>query len=142
MRALALILVVVASTVYALPRLATGQPSGEVLGVFRGTYSCGQGQTALTLRVVRTAPGERTRAVFQFGPTAAFPGVPFGSFWLEGRIDLGGGVVTLAPAAWIEQPPQFETVGLNGVVDPGGMAMRGTIIGGRGCSNFEVQRVG
>ncbi len=116
--------------------LATGQ-------VWRGSYTCSQGATPLTLRITDIAHGERetpygdgryATADFEFGGQGS--GIPRGSYRLEGAV-LDDGQVRLAPRAWIRRPPGYMMVGLSGRVDA-----RGNFTGriaDRSCGAFELR---
>jgi hypothetical protein len=81
-------------------------------GTWRGSYVCGQGETALTLRL-RGYPDGRLEGTFEFGEHPDNPGVPSGSYRVHGRMSPGF-VVTLQAGEWIVRPPDYVTVPLVG----------------------------
>jgi hypothetical protein len=115
------------------------QAQTDVVAIYRGTYTCVQGPTEMTLTVQRIPASLQARASFKFGPTCERPKVPFGSFRLERRFDTSGGMVSLIPTAWIERPADFQMVGLEGVNTNQGATSWGNITGGINCTTFQLQ---
>ena len=83
------------------------------------------------------ATGEALRATFLFFPIAGNPDVADGSFELVGSYSAGAGLV-LNPEYWIEEPANYEMVGLS-ASPPYGNSMRGSVHGDS-CSTFSVTR--
>lgn len=108
---------------------------------YRGVYVCGQGLTALRLRVLGTLPNGRRSVLFSFDAPRDNPGVPTGSFTMQGRLSLRRGVMKLSPVSWVSRPPGWLMVGLNGTSDDGGQSFHGEIVGGFLCTTFSVARV-
>ncbi len=99
-----------------------------------GTYACAQGATALKLTVIDDDPA-RITAVFAFGPSPANPAVARGAFTLRG--ERRGGLVELRPDAWLEQPADYDMVGLSGRM--AGDRFEGRILH-ETCAGFSLQR--
>jgi hypothetical protein len=99
-----------------------------------GEYDCPQGLTDMRLKVVGVR-GERVDAIYQFrhGPTGAA-----GSYHISGRFDFGSGRVSFAPGAWIERPPNYVTVGLEGRIEGDGERFEGRITHPR-CGMFSLR---
>jgi hypothetical protein len=113
---------------------AKGVGSGAALQAgddWKGTYLCSQGQTDLVLRVT-SVNGSAVRAVFDF--THAPTGV-HGSYRMHGRLDPTTGDASLVPDEWIEQPPNYVTVGMRGHVAGGNFV--GTITHEE-CGSFAL----
>ena len=83
--------------------------------------------------------GERGRpqATFDFYPIAGNPDVANGSYELVGSYSAAAGLV-LKPDYWIDEPPDYEMVGLS-APPPHANAMRGSVHDA-GCSTFSVTR--
>ncbi len=87
------------------PQGVCGLRAGDV---FTGSYYCAQGDTALTLRVLSVA-GASLRVEFAFNHA---PSHAAGRYTLTGM--CASGHVTLQPEAWIERPPGYIMVGMEG----------------------------
>jgi len=109
--------------------------------VYEGAYFCGQGQSRLVLRLQpRQSNLAPDMVIFEFGPTAANPNQPDGSFFVSGM--LTETALNLQPVNWIKQPPGYEMVGLSGASTDQGRSFQGTIVAPLpGCSTFSVTRV-
>jgi hypothetical protein len=97
-----------------------------------GKYQCAQGMTDVVLHV-QAVHGNQVIAVFEFlhGPSGAG-----GSYHMRGQLDPSGGLV-FVPGAWIDQPPNYVTVGMRGTIT-------GNVYSGRidnsSCGMFSVTR--
>ena len=110
----------------------------EIAGSWRGTYTCGQGNTALTLTIA-ALDKERVSALFHFEAAPDNPGVPSGCFEMSGRFDARTGRLALAPGFWIARPQGYEMVGLEGQLGADGMAMSGRVDHPT-CTSFQLVR--
>ena len=116
-------------------------PSNPVtVAEYKGAYFCG-GPTTLSLRVMDAAGDGRRRAVFSFAPTATNPQAGRGAFMLEGRLDVGGGVLDMQPVAGSSQPQGTAMVGLVGRSDDGGRTFAGRVTASVTCTLFTLRRV-
>jgi len=97
-----------------------------------GVYLCAQGWTLLTLHI-RAVSGSTIRAEFAFNHS---PSRVTGRFTLAGTC-APDGRVQLAPVAWLEQPPDYIMVGMDGVVS--GETYSGTITHWS-CGSFRLSR--
>jgi hypothetical protein len=125
--------------VVSLPPLRPAAASAAV-AEFQGAYFCG-GPTTLSLKVMDAAGDGRRRAVLAVGPTATNPQVVRGAFMLEGRLDLGGGVLDMHPVAGSSQPTGTAMVGLVGRSDDGGKTFAGRVTSDITCTLFTLRRV-
>lgn len=100
---------------------------------YRGSYICNQGITAVTLWVAEDT------AVFFFHAHPDNPGVPSGSYSMQGQVDLSGGAMHLKAVQWMKQPEGYVMVDLDGVSHDGGLSFQGKVIGPN-CSSFSVAR--
>ena len=115
-----------------------GTPT-EVTGQWEGTYTCAQGLTGLTLTLGNRVVGYMP-AVFSFYAVPSNPGVPSGSFRMDGRLD--GHRLVLTAGEWITQPVGYRTVDLDGIVTPDGQTYVGDVIGGLACTTFSLSKMG
>jgi len=109
--------------------------------VWRGFYECAQGKTALQL-TLDLDTDSTVSAIFDFGPHPDNVAVPPGSYRLTGRWGEDGArlVVDLVPDRWINQPPNYEMVGLSAATGSRRQRMRGQI-SNPSCGALDVQRV-
>lgn len=98
-----------------------------------GTYLCGQGRTAVTLRIEGVV-ARTVNAIFDF----QVPNGTTGSFRMSGPYDPATRKLNLKAGAWIKQPPNYETVNMDGVVSPDGSTYSGRMLNPR-CSTFNVR---
>jgi hypothetical protein len=120
------------------PPQPTQQVVVEAAPVFRageqwvGTYVCAQGRTDLVLHIDRVA-ADTVDAVFEFSHSPSGAG---GAYQMRGTIDGSAGV-HLVPGRWLDQPPNYVSVGMTG-------AVRGDAFTGRmdnpSCGSFTLQR--
>lgn len=96
-------------------------------GTWTGTYTCNGHVAQLTLR---NAGAER---VFEF----SYPDGTAGSFSVEVEADPKKRRVKVDPVAWIDQPPGFHMVGLNGRLSKDGKTISGRVTGG--CEHFTIR---
>ncbi len=108
---------------------------------FRGVFFCAaRGPATVSLRVVASATSAPRKAIFGFGPTATNRNVSYGTFVVEGRIDLSGGLLELHPISWIAQPAGYEMVGLQGRSSDGGRTFAGRVTDAADCTRFTLRR--
>ena len=122
-------------------RPAVSRPLTSVddwLGLWRGTYVCGQGVTGLSLTVKRSGEGD-VAAVFSFFAVPENPEVPSGEFDMTGRPGPQGNHLRLFPHAWTNAPPRFVMVGLDGDYDEASGEYSGRVRG-PACTRFILRR--
>ena len=110
------------------------------IALFRGSYICARGLTALVLRILTPSSASETRAQFSFGPSQLNPSVTAGSFSMVGHVDLSRGTMTLRPIEWIQKPEPYVMVGLEGTSSDGGRSFYGRVVGA-GCDSFSMLRI-
>jgi clan AA aspartic protease (TIGR02281 family) len=120
--------------------VGSGSESRGSIVLFRGSYICAQGLTALVLRIFIPSTASETRAQFSFGPSQLKPSVPNGSFSMVGHVDLSRGTMTLRPIEWIQRPEPYVMVGLEGASSDGGKTFYGRVLG-EGCDSFSMIRI-
>jgi hypothetical protein len=109
--------------------------------VWRGTYVCAQGESAMTLTIDIESDGT-ARARYDFGATESNPTVPTGAFLLAGSIrhDGNGGFGgTLDATQWIVHPDNYFMEALT-VRSPDGRRLIGKTHH-ESCMEFEIERV-
>jgi hypothetical protein len=100
---------------------------------FVGTYTCHQGSTNLELQILDTTnPG--VEALFSFSGLQ----MPSGRFFMRGGYDKSTGRMRLEPQRWIEQPPGWGMVGLDGTLNRDGR-YEGRVTGHPSCTSFALK---
>lgn len=108
-----------------------------IVGTWRGTYICRQGETGLTLTIASLG-GNKLKATFEFYPVPSNPSAPRGSSSKLGVYHDGH--ITLLPDRWIDRPKDTVMVGLSADVD--GIApnvMTGKVLS-RSCTEFTITK--
>ncbi|HWO87533.1 MAG TPA: hypothetical protein VNL98_00125 [Gemmatimonadales bacterium] len=96
----------------ATPPERTEPDATPLAGRWTGTYTCGQGETGLTLTITPGVMGQ-LEARFEFRALPSNPSVPSGEYWMAGWVTTDGHVA-LVGVEWIRQPPNYIMVGLWG----------------------------
>ncbi|TQS45819.1 hypothetical protein [Cryptosporangium phraense] len=120
------------------PAAPSASPSAAaqqgVAGVWKGTYTCNQGETGLTLTI--EGQDSALEATFEFYATSTNTDVPSGSYSMAGNVT--GGTMRLIGTAWINQPDGYGMVNLTST------SISATTITGTvefsGCSTFTLTR--
>ncbi len=107
-----------------------------------GVYRCSQGVTGLTLTVTRNAGAADATAVFDFYAHPTNPDVPSGSFAMTGAFNQATRQLQLAGDHWLNQPPEYFMVGLEGQVAADGRSMSGPVVSKGSCTVFAVVLTG
>jgi hypothetical protein len=105
------------------PRATTTLPDDPPLqrepfplkSMWRGTYRCSQGLTAMYLELT-AQPDGALAAIFEFSPTPENPQTPTGAYRLVGTIRAGREgtfQIVLEPSEWIMQPDGFVMTALS-----------------------------
>ena len=105
-------------------------------GTWTGGYDCGQGLTGLTL-TIDDVGDNKVEAVFEFYEVPENPGVPSGSYRLEGAYDDHG--LVMEGVEWIERPAGYLMVGLESdfITRPDYFA---GVVTDRSCTAFLLER--
>jgi hypothetical protein len=143
MKRITCILMILLTTVLAFGahRPAASRPlmtADDWVGRWRGTYVCNQGVTGLQLTVRRSETGE-VAAVFSFFPVPENPDVPDGAFDMSGKLGPQRNRLQLFGRMWINAPPRYLMVGLDGVYDEATGEYSGSV-DGVGCTKFILRR--
>jgi hypothetical protein len=122
---------------------SAGQPEVVALsGAWRGSYTCAQGVTGLTLTIEAGPHG--VTALFDFYAVPENPTVPAGRFKMAGFYDSNARTLTLHPREWLRQPPGYLTVGIRAHVDLEWGVMLGSVTGSTsetyGCTWVRLRR--
>ena len=107
-------------------------------GTWKGSYTCGQGGTGLTLELSALANGKLS-ATFLFYPQPSNPDVKSGSFSMEGNYDSNGNF-TLNAKEWINRPANYIMVDMSGKLDLNNNRLIGNITH-QSCYSFELSKV-
>ncbi len=100
---------------------------------------CEQGPTALTLTLVHDAAAGFLEAEFAFEGLPENQAVSPGRFSMVGAFELDSGRVTLDPLAWLDQPADYDLVGLRGEYDPATDRISGLVVH-PACAGFAIVR--
>ncbi|GAA3395119.1 hypothetical protein GCM10020369_67050 [Cryptosporangium minutisporangium] len=122
------------TTTLGSPSAASEQPDG-VAGVWKGTYTCSQGATGLTLTI--EGEDEALAATFEFYPTSENPSVKKGSYKMGGNVTNGR--MVLIGTTWIDQPDGYQMVNISSTSITA-TTITGTIDTAPGCTSFRVTR--
>lgn len=107
--------------------------------VWRGTYLCPQGITALELSVSHDPETHELTALFSFSADPSNPSVPSGCFTMSGAVDPTSEVIRLEPQEWVKWPPPYQSIGLEGRLSAHGTTFAG-VITNEACDGFELVR--
>lgn len=112
----------------------------DATGRWAGSYTCSQGITGLTLDIGASIGG-LVPATFNFYPLPSNPDVATGSFRMSGEL-VDARLVLLA-GEWLDQPPAYRTVDLDGVVGHEARTYSGRVVGvaGSACATFFLSEV-
>jgi len=110
----------------------------NILGKWRGTYTCGQGLTGLDLTIV-SAQNSEVNATFSFYADASNPNVPSGSYSMLG-VYRESDKLKLDTNQWINQPSGYAMVALDGTFDASFETYSGSVLSSR-CSTFSLSKV-
>jgi hypothetical protein len=116
------------------PPSAPGAP--DIAGTWKGTYTCSQGLTGITLTISATASSALS-AVFSFYAVPSNPGVPSGSYTMTGSYTSA--TVSLTQGHWIHQAAGYQMVDLSGAT-PAGDDWTGQVEHLTGCTTFSVTK--
>lgn len=126
------------------PPRTSGRPStADVLkglaGTWEGEYTCGQGNTGLTLTVKAPQSGAAP-TTFAFFPLASNPSAKKGSYLMIGAISPAGQLV-FKQQQWIEQPDGYVMVDLavTSPLDPDATQLSGDVLADN-CKGFSVRK--
>jgi hypothetical protein len=116
--------------------------TAALVGVWRGSYSCTQGDTGLTLTIEETGDEGGLSATFGFYPFPDNPDAEEGSFAMLGSLTEGH--MDLLADQWIDQPPGYVMVNLAAdITEPSPDRIEGTVSSDAGmsdCTTFAVTR--
>lgn len=87
--------------------------SDELIGEWEGYYYGQQGKTSLLLDIISIDTDGKTEAVFEFSAHPDNPGIPSGSFYMEGTCHSSTGRLILEGTEWIEHPSGYLFWGID-----------------------------
>jgi serine/threonine protein kinase len=105
----------------------------QLNGIWKGTYLCAQGQTAMQLRIAGSPQG--ISAAFAF----AVPNSKPGTYLMSGSFNPANRQLLLQFVRWGVQPPNYSPANLAGTVDLDRGVISGNVLA-PGCSTFVVRR--
>lgn len=105
---------------------------------WRGSYTCGQGDTGLEVTLVPVGE-DRFEGTLSFFPLPANPGVPRGCYRVTGQADAATRSIELRGGRWVRQPPGYHTVDLSGRIGAD-HSISGRVLAEE-CGQFQLQSV-
>jgi hypothetical protein len=102
-------------------------------GIWKGSYICAQGQTAMQVRMTATPQGVAAALAF------SVPNSRPGTFLMNGVFNPANGQLNLQFVRWGVQPPNYQPANLSGTVDLGRQIISGRVLA-PGCSTFILRR--
>lgn len=117
---------------------AQKNPGGNPLqvdSIWKGKYTCPQGETDLDLKVLESDP-EHVLAVFEFSHS---PSGAKGSFYLHGKYDSDSRELKLTSGKWINRPFHYLPVDMDGKLSEDLKRYEG-VIPNFGCGAFSVTK--
>ncbi|MCR4764312.1 MAG: InlB B-repeat-containing protein, partial [Lachnospiraceae bacterium] len=105
-----------------------------LLGSWDGFYFASQGKTALKLSILQITLDGKVEGRFDFSEHPDNPGVPTGSYTMKGTYDFAGHKLNLNGVDWIEHPPTYHILSVNGKVNTGARTMSGSTGGYSGLT--------
>jgi hypothetical protein len=127
------IAMVVTGSLIALPCPAAA--TDLLRGIWDGTYTCGQGLTAMTLII--EPDGAHWSGLFSFGPNKQNKDVPEGLYKLAITDDDGN--ISFVAGDWITQPDGYVTVDMHGRMSDDLTTITGQV-DFETCDSFAVTR--
>lgn len=107
---------------------------------WEGAYDCGQGLTGLKVTIEAADEAGAVTGTFDFHEVEQNPGVPSGSYRMEGT--FADGELSLEGVEWVDQPDGYIMVGLESDPD---MRTRPAMFAGKvtdpSCTAFILRRV-
>ena len=98
-------------------------------GLWTGTYTATQGETALDLTI--SEENGNLYAHFEFGPLVTNPNVPEGSYYMNVELNPNTKEIFLAGREWVTrplQPRKYYMVDLDGIVSPDIKEIHGDVL--------------
>ena len=116
----------------------TSRTPASLSGPWLGAYTCGDGLTGLTLEIGEPL-GDHVPATFSFYALPSNPDVPNGRFWMGGSF-VGDDRLVLTAGGWLERPPGYELLDLDGTLSEDRRTYSGLVVGSTDCTGFFVSR--
>jgi hypothetical protein len=112
-----------------------------LLGVWRGSYVCGQGETGVQLSFNELRSDGGITGTFSFFSLPGQNNAANGECTLTGQLDLAGQQLSFDPGTWINQPPGYAAVGFSAPIpSPTAPKIVGTITY-PGCSQINANKM-
>ena len=110
----------------------------EIVGKWKGTYSCNQELTTLNLTIKKIST-EVVEAIFNFSAHPSNPNIASGSYQMIGEYTTPN-KLDLETYTWINRPPNHEMIGLQGGFNSSFTTYRGSIPYS-GCTTFSLSKI-
>lgn len=120
------------------PAPSSAGSTGPESRTWRGSYTCGQGDTGLEV-TLRPVGQDRLEGTLSFFPLPANPGVPRGCYRVTGQADAATRTIELRGGQWVRQPPGYHVVDLRGRIGAD-RSISGRVLAEE-CGQFQLQSV-
>jgi len=113
---------------------------GSLLGVWRGSYICAQGETGVEVSFDRLGDDGTVTGSFRFFNLPNRNNAASGEYTLVGRLD--GQELTLTPGTWLQQAPGYSAVGFNATFAFPGVTSIVGAVAFPGCGQISMSKIG
>ena len=111
-----------------------------LLGVWRGSYVCAQGETGVELSFTQLHTDGVVVGTFSFFNLPGHNNSESGEYTLIGRLDVGTGELFVNPGRWIRQPPGYAPVGFSASFASANRILGRVIANFPGCSQIYADK--
>jgi len=128
----------------AAPASATNanlDPAHALVGLWRGSYVCRQGETAVEISITDFDAKGAIKATFHFFNMPGQTNAAEGEFALSGQYDPALGKLTMTAGEWIKQPENYVTAGFVAYWRPPATTMAGTV-DNNACRQINLTKTG
>ncbi len=110
----------------------------KIVGEWKGTYTCNQGLTGLTL-TIKDNKDKDVEATFSFYAVESNPDVPSGSYRMKGEYEKEL-KLSLKGISWIDKPSGYKLVDLDGKFNANYTTYSGKVKGSSNCTIFNLSK--
>jgi hypothetical protein len=131
-----MILAVLAAVPWLAAGMATAETADALVGTWRGSYGCIQGDTGLLITIT-DVDGLSFEGEFAFYALPDNPSVPDGRFAITGTYHPRSRGVEIEGARWLQRPNDYSTAGLSGTLSEDQRTIAGKVLYS-GCAGFHL----
>jgi hypothetical protein len=115
---------------------------GALLGVWRGAYTCSQGETGVELIFTEVHDDGIVIGTFSFFNLPGHNNAQAGEYNLIGKYDPSQSKLQMSPGAWISQTPNYNPVGFSASFPLSGTRRILGTISHSGCGQIYADKTG